>query len=574
MKVPQKLLEQLLIDPVMAAYVILKMELDTFQAARLRTYWWVPNVQDNSGVSTGKTAVDFAYVCLRAIFCGRLSNHIAAVYFPNFQTMKDEFWPYFDRTIEASDIFRSLLKIHNGKVGEHKDPGAWWMEFKDGSRIVCPAPGFLNDSMTQASRRFNTLVVDDYLRAMDMGEGIEKQLIDRVTRPCFNQEHPIWSNHTKLLGHAEKPSHRGYVRYKAAKRAIHDGSTSHALISFCHLDWSDRPTRGSTFRRLYCPEKTIREQRRTLSWDQYARQWLGIWSRDGQNFYPEIVIIRGYVRQMPQIGREYPHEINTLGLDFAPGIGVRADFSAAAVFRMVELLKGMKLEENWRWNNKPYHCGFTFASMPKGLDAPRMAMFIQNLHKAFGFSRIGLDPGGGGLWVYPELKKPNLLIDGIEYSFRPLCTRFEPLQAERQPILSFFKRGADFDELIEERQYLTSDDGFIAYWHLQYRMAWEACGIAVPMPMEERNPAEVKIWSPDQLEAQRALDIGIKQLNNVRQLTNKDGAVLVSRRGFPMFAAVGKKDVAYAKWYAWCASRLVLHSAEGESDDEGCFGAI
>lgn len=249
MKVPQKLLEQLLIDPVMASYVILKMELDTFQAARLRTYWWVPNVQDNSGVSTGKTAVDFAYVCLRAIFCGRLSNHIAAVYFPNFQTMKDEFWPYFDRTIEASDIFRSLLKIHNGKVGEHKDPGAWWMEFKDGSRIVCPAPGFLNDSMTQASRRFNTLVVDDYLRAMDMGEGIEKQLIDRVTRPCFNQEHPIWSNHTKLLGHAEKPSHRGYVRYKAASfpiRSNADGSRRYSRAMRPHMGMAS--SAGITFR--------------------------------------------------------------------------------------------------------------------------------------------------------------------------------------------------------------------------------------------------------------------------------------------------------------------------------------
>jgi hypothetical protein len=583
LKVSQSALEKLLRDPVMAAHVILGMEFDTFQKARLRTYWWVPHVTDNSGVSTGKTAVDFAYLCLRVILCGRLDNHVAAVYFPNFQTMKDEFWPYFDATIGRSDIFRSLLKIHNGKVGEHKDPGAWWMEFKDGSRIVAPAPGFMQDSMTQASRRFNTLVVDDYLRAMDMGEGIEKQLIDRVTRPCFNQEHPVWANHVKLLGHAEKPSHRGYARYKAARRAIADGDTGHAVISFCHLDWSDRPVGGSTFRKKYCPTKVIKEQKRVLSWDQYCRQWLGIWSRDGQNYYPETVLARAWQRMVPLLGRQFEDEINVLGLDFAPGVSVRSDFSSAAIFRAVPIGENRTdktnrtydgLTPNWFFEGKAYHASFTFASMPKGLDAPRMAQFIHMLHRAFGFSKIVMDPGGGGLWVYPELKRDQLLIDGVAQKFQPLCAKTELMQSGMQPIISWFKRGADFDDLMEP-QYLSSDEGFIAFWHLQFRMAWEGGHIAVPMAMEERSPAEIRGWTPDQVWAQRILDTGMKQLNNVRQLT-KDGEVVTSRRGFPMFQAVGKKDVAYAMWYAWCGMQALMRDAGAgmEMDAEDCFGVM
>lgn len=575
LKVSQSTLEKFITDPVMAAYVILGMEFDTFQAARLRTYWWCPNMQDNSGVSTGKTAVQFAYCNLRAILCGRLGNHICAVYFPNFQTMKEEFWPYFQATMERSDIYGNLLAVRKGIYGEHKDPGAWWMEFIDGSRITCPAPGFMTDALSSASRRFNTLVVDDYLRAMDMGDGLEKQLLDRVTRPNFNKKHPIWDNHTKLLGHAETPSHKGYNRIKVAKKAISDGSTRHALLSFCHLDWSDKPTQGTTFKRKYCPEDTAREQKKNLPWDQYARQWLGIWSRDGQNYYPEIIIIRGFVRIKPLVGRQYPHEINTLGGDFAPGVGIRSDYSSFVVHRMVEIIKGVELEPNFEMGGRPYHCGFTYAMMPKGLDAPRTAYVIHMLHRAFGFSRIVLDPGGGGLWVYPELKRERLTIDGMEHRFTPLCTRFEPMQSTRQPIISFFKRGADLDPLTE-RAYLTGDDGFIAYWHLQFRMAWEAQQVSVPMSLEERPQNEVKLWTPDELATQRVLDIGYKQLSNVRTLTDKNNAVILSGHGFPMFKAVGKKDVAYGMWYAWCGSRLVMqaNAVNQEMQSEDCFSAL
>src|SRR5205085_2833486 len=99
----------------------------------------------------------------------------------------------------------------------------------NGSRIEMPAPGFLQDSTSQAGRRFNTLVVDDWYRASDKGEGIDKQLADRVSRPCYNQEHPVWGNHFHLKGHAEKPTHKAQKRVRGYRKKIREGSREHCL---------------------------------------------------------------------------------------------------------------------------------------------------------------------------------------------------------------------------------------------------------------------------------------------------------------------------------------------------------
>src|SRR5690349_7210037 len=85
LQVEEQLLVDLLTDPVMAAKVLMGWELDDFQAAALRMDWWYPNTIDSSGVSTGKTLRIFILVCLR---CMLIPDHVAAVYFQNFQMGK------------------------------------------------------------------------------------------------------------------------------------------------------------------------------------------------------------------------------------------------------------------------------------------------------------------------------------------------------------------------------------------------------------------------------------------------------------------------------------------------------
>lgn len=563
MQFPAVILRKLLCDPVMAAEVLMGWKLDAFQAAALRLDWWFPETIDSSGVSTGKTLRIFILVNLRAML---LPDHVAAVYFPNFQTAKDEFWPYFERTWKQSAIYLQQCVVSRNIVGEKREPGAWSWHFKSGSRIIMPAPSFMQDSNTQASRRFNTLVVDDWLRALDMGEGVDKQLVDRVTRPCFNQKHPIWCNHTHFKGHAERPSHRGYVRWKSYSREIRDGSLHHAVYSFCFRDFS--PAMAPRLR----PDANIRTQRSVLPKEQFRRQWLGIWSRDGATYYPEGVLLfatRRYV--VPTIHRLYANEVNILGVDIAPGQSMKSDSSAFVNLRIVELLQaGLRLPCNFQIGTHEYNLAYTFASFLYDKSAGETSAFIHKLHRLLAFSRIVLDPGGGGIWVYRELKRAVQELDGTRFTVTPLCTIDESVTSDKQPIVNYFKRNGGFDALpfIEPRM-LTGDDGFLEACHQNYREAWEVPMMHWPARLQDRAPAEVQGWSQEQLDAQGFLDKTLEQLENVTQLTNDEGKPLISKRGFKLFGARGKKDGPYASLYAWIGAQLFFYGdTDGQSEED------
>lgn len=573
-QIKQSWIEQLLIDPVLAAHVIMGAELDVFQQARLRYYWWVPVVVDSSGVSTGKTIVQFIYVNLRCIL---IADHIAGIYFPNFQTAKDEFWPYFDKFLETSEVFRQQFIFHHNVVGQHKYPGAWIMDYKNKSKFIMPAPSFMTDAQTQASRRFNTLVVDDWYRAEDMGEGISRQLVDRVTRACFNKNHPIWCNHQKFLGHAERPSHKGYIqRVKGYKRAIQDGSQRHVLISFNYRDWT--PPFAQKFRE----DNVINDAKRTLPADQFERQYLGIYSRDGTSYYPETVLHRNCRREVvPMVQRLYENEHNFLGFDIAQSTSHKADWTSAVNYRIVEINAELQKECSLKKipvplpnfideRGRKYNCSFPFAHRLRNADVLAIAGLVHKLHMIFMYTHIVLDPRGGGLFLYAQIKKDEQLIDGAKVKVLPLCTRFEPIQADKQPIVSFFQRGGALDQTVQA-QFLRAEEGFIEAQHQRFRSAWEAGELHWPMSIEDRSPIEVKQWNREQLWAQRILDAGLHELMSVRQLM-KDDAPATSSRGFRMFEARGKKDIAYAALQAFAGGQLWFKETEGMSEGEGDAG--
>lgn len=548
MRFDQRTLEQFIRDPVMAAYVLMGAELDTFQKFRLRMLWWVPFTVDSSGVSTGKTFTLFIYLNLR---CMLLPDHVAGVYFPNWAVGQEEFWPYFERTMERSDTFTEQLEMHNKAYGL-RGSSAWQMFYKDGSKLTMPAGSFFQDAQTQATRRFNTMAVDDWLRAEDMGDGVSKQLVGRTTRESYNQAHPVWGNHVKFFGHAETPMHKGYARVKAYRRAILDGSQTHGLFSFNYKDWTP------PFAKRLDIKKIVEDDKRTMPEDQFRRQWLGFWSRDGATYYPEITLFRCCRSDaLPVFRRMHDGEVNILGFDSAPGQSFKSDYCAAVNYRIVELGRLTRLAPTYVHpeTRQPYHCSFTFAHMMRNVSAAQAAGFIHLLHRVFGFSYIIMDPGGGGLWIYKDLKNPEQLINNARTAVTPLCTIEEPLQTDKQAIVCFFKRGVQLNTLFQQ-QFLTGDDGFLDAAHRRYREGWEAGEFVHPMPIENRSPAEVRLWSPSQLWAQRYLDLGLKQLARVRQLTRPDGSADTTARGFARFQAPGKKDLAYAGLYAFTGGQL------------------
>ena len=555
--VPRKVFDQLLKDPVMAAEVLMGWKLDTFQKVRLRTWWWVPSVIDSSGVSTGKTLVDFIYLNLRCIL---IPDHVAAVYFPNFQTGKDEFWPYFERTRSQSEIFAQQFVYHHGKVGEHLYPGAWTMDYKNGSRLLMPAPNFLQDSATQASRRFNTLMVDDWLRAEDMGSGIDKQLVDRTTRGSFNKNHRLWCNHFKFLGHAETPSHKGFRRYRSFRDAIRrDGCGRHALISFCFKDWSPK------FQKFLIDD-VITQQRSVLTRDQFRRQWLGLWSADGDGYYPEAYLERCRSRDLaPATQRVHEEDYYFFGQDTAPGRGVKSDYSALSVLR-ARPVKDPD-QANFSYNGSLWHVAFVYSHAMRGRTAAQLSGWFYWLHQRFGFSWGVMDPGGGGTWVYDEMQKEQQEVDGRTIDVIPVCDRADPMQSQKQPILSWAKRSGEL-RWITNPQYLTGDDGLLDSMHRRYQEAWVGQQVAVPFDYEDVPPEIRKTWTPQQIEASKGLQRMRQELGNVRVKLGKDGSKLTSSKGFSLFESSKKKDAAYTGLYAFHAFLIWLSQTWQDGADE------
>ena len=197
-----------------------------------------------------------------------------------------------------------------------------------------------------------------------------------------------------------------------------------------------------------------------------------------------------------------------------------------------------------------------YAYTLRNLSAGATSAFIHWLHDRFSFTNITLDPGGGGLWVYKELVKPKQTYVEMGWHDRvviPLCTRDEAITTDKQPIIHFFKRGEVFDQLsYVHRNTLVSDDGFLFAHHQRYQEAWHGRELLYPLGLDERPPEVKRQWTPDMIEAQKTLDRGLIQLSRVRQLTSNDGQTpLTSKKGFPLFGAQGKKDIAYSGFYAF-----------------------
>lgn len=570
-------LTELLTDPVMAAKVIMNYDLDPFQAAALRMDWWHRFTIDSSGQATGKTARVFILTNLRCIL---IPDQWAAVYFQNTTTAHGEFWPYFAATMQRSDIFRDQFKLHHNKVGEHKPSGNWYMEYRSGSRLELPSPGHTTDARSQASRSFNTIVVDECWQAIAMGAGVEDQIMGRARRPAWHRTHPIWGNHLHLKGHAQSPSHEGYKFVQSYRNFIRDGSTSHGLYSFCYKDFQ----KGSPIAAKVVPHEVIATTRAT-SPEKYRRQWLGLWARGGSTFYPETLIYKARRADVAPETQRAGECHYILGFDTAPGMSVKSDYSAAVVLRLREItpqeharLAGAGVKAGiFAHGGRLWEACYVFAHRLKAMTAGEIAGFIHMLHIRFGFSGIVLDPGGGGLFVYPELKKSTAQIaSGQTVRVVPLCTRHEPLWHDKQPIVHIFKRGTngdgDFDTLPHVGpNFLRGDDGFLAAHHLQFRLRWESSDLAVPMPLDERDARSCAEWTPEMRSAQLALDMAGKELARVNQKTNDTGQPMVSSRGYPLFGSPGKKDLAYSMLYAASGMELLLESLamqeEGEDGD-------
>ena len=65
----------------------------------------------------------------------------------------------------------------------------------------------MKEGSTAAGMRYNTVIIEEWTKIVSSASGEEalKQFLTRVTKPSWNQHHPIWGNHILQTATAKTP---------------------------------------------------------------------------------------------------------------------------------------------------------------------------------------------------------------------------------------------------------------------------------------------------------------------------------------------------------------------------------
>ncbi len=590
-RITPTLLTDCINDPVFAAEFFFNEKLDIFQRVRLKLFWNTPRVMDSSGFSSAKTKNLWIVSNLRALL---IENHIGGVYYQVFGTGQKVYWPYYYEVAARAPWFRHHIGKRriiglDGKTEEEgkatiKGPACWTCDYRNGSSILMPAAGFMQEAKTQAGIRLNDLWIDEWTKIMAAGsDGIDSQLIGRVTRSCFNKEHPIWCSHMGFLATAEDTMHPAYTRYKAFEEEVRKGNPDYALITFNYKHYSDRLFKnGRSFKQIFREDKTILDMRKNKSAAGFRQEGLGIWSVNGAGLYTGELIEKAY-----NIGKSRGVDIMVsrrddwekererlarvhyfLGVDPAKSEKLKADDGTMAILRVQPAI------ERPTANVEDWMADFVWAyRVPKGnrkLDTGHWSGLIHRKHQQFNFTGIMMDggAGGGGNWIRPELGKSVQNIRGVQTKVRPIaCQEDESTMITGDFNLAMFKRGDEKLEKYWDEQNVRGDDNLIDNAHKDFWTGLNLGVIGLAPTLKSRKPHTIADWSEERRYANLLTELGAKQLTRISFQTNDDGSVFYTSHNARSFSARGKKDFAYAMIYAYIRFLMwVKNFEEMESD--------
>lgn len=568
LRITETMICDFLIDPILAARVILGVELDAFQRARLRTYWWVPEVMDSSGFSSAKSLTFFLYCNLRCIL---IPDQVVGVFYLSFESGKQIFWPYYRSPIAAAPIFRAQLggldEQGDEMKGTSKNPSCWIARFRNGNELRMPAPDWVKDARTQAGYRFNVAGIDEWTKVEATGtSGIDDQFLGRITRPSFNQHHPLWANHTKFLATAEHRGHLAWRRYQAFKRRVDRGDPTCAILNYSYKDYSLRRCHtGKSFKDEFRIDGKIKSMKEQFTPDHILRELFGVWSSSTRGWYTgesvTAAVARGRLLQSEVLacrGEDAPGWYYFEGIDPAPALGERSDdgvivMARARVRPEVTMHQSLEGEEAFSQNPHDWQFEYLYAHRCRKLSVRQWSGKVHALQELFAPEMICMDYNGGGAHIGLELRQTNQLLNGVETLCTPIAPPSEPLPDARYN-LCLFKRGDPCIEGLWPR--MAGDELLVDAMHVAFQSALEHV-IALPVPWNERSGEErerlCREWGPERVWSGRMLTEGMQQLLSITVLTDESGAWVTGRRGGRSFSASGKKDIAYAMIYTWVA---------------------
>jgi hypothetical protein len=158
---------------------------------------------------------------------------------------------------------------------------------------MLPAPNWLQEMESNAGTDFNVGALDEWTKSVSNGTAGLRQFRGRVRRGCFNQFHPLWGNHQLYMATAESMNHPAWRIYESALRRVAAGDPRVATISFSYKDYSRRPCHtGKSFRESFMDENAVAALRAGCSREEFKREALGLWTRNGKGWYSDEAIAR------------------------------------------------------------------------------------------------------------------------------------------------------------------------------------------------------------------------------------------------------------------------------------------
>jgi hypothetical protein len=573
-------IEAFLRDPVLAAWYFFDVDMDIHQRSRLRRMWFVPEVQDDSGIYTGKTLVAWIWAQLRCILLPSPKGYdprIVGVFYQDIASAKSIYKPYYDKFISSSERFRNeLSRQQGGAYGYRPAESGFEYIYRNGNRNFCPAIGLKEDAAKLASLRVHDGLVEEAKEMEKKSDALDNQILSRINADCWNPKHPLWTNHRVLLGHAEDPAtHPAYKRHKAAKQAIWDGDQDTAIITANFRDWT---AKFAHMRKV----KEIRMAKRTMTPAKFAQRYGGLWEYGTEDWYDGKVMEKCrsiHVKVLDR--RDHPSSIFALGWDTALGASARSDYSAGFIWGARPVLDrvhdttGIFIHGDRMWRISPAWA----RKIRKGRDGGHLSGMIHRCHRHFQLGRIVFDPGGGGLILPKELWKPEQLIDGQLQKVTGICQPQDSgLYPEAAALLMKWAKGSvDLAHVFEEEKYLATDDGIVEAIHLETQAMFASNSIMWPLAPDD-IPANVRgTLSKEQLRSMQDIEETFKQFINIKvETVVKDGEQVPrrNRTGFLSFTATGKKDLAYASIMGLAGLLSLLKDPdfqESEGQDTDCM---
>jgi hypothetical protein len=577
----QSEIEAFIKDPVLAAWSIFGgLELDVAQRVRLRTMWFVPEVHDDSGIYTGKTIVSWIWVQLRCILLPSprgFAPRIVGVFYQDINSANSVFKPYFKKFIDACPVYRNELSRQHGKTIGYRPFGSGFEYiYKNGNSVFCPAIGMKEDAAKIASLRVHDGFVEEAKEIDLKSDALDNQILSRINADCWNPQHPVWTNHKVLVGHAEDPAtHPSYKRHQVSKAKIWDGDQDVAVITSSFRDWTPKFIR---FRK----DKEIRTARLSMSGAKFSQRYGGLWEYGTEDWYDAKVLEKCRSRRAPLLLRRDPalDEIFTFGWDTAPGGNARSDLNAGFAWRALPVTGPITNTDGlYHAQGRYYQLSPVWGTEIRGRDGGVLSGVIHRQHQRFQFGRLVYDPGGGGLWVAKELWKTLQYFDGAYHQVTGLC---QPEQSGSYPeasplVIKWGKGSVDLAHAWSEEKYLATDDGIVEAIQREAQNLFASRSILWPLAPDKMTTRELEALSPEQRNSLLKIDVAFKQLLGIQVKTltrNGEEVPLVTRNGFLSFTSRGKKDCAYAALYGLAAMLSLLNDPNfdpGSAQEEECM---